>query len=641
MKTIKTHKIIALLSVLVLCIVSAMATFNFPVAHAKELTPADYVLVNELPSGAVFNDGGIEVSVSNGDKVSLRKALAFNSPAFTFVVDDAVTEVTLSLEGTSKNALGVKNADGDYTTQVTTSFTIRYDENSLGYVASLNGGTEKAIANVNTGITVTFENENKVVVDATEYETPDANKNDFLFSKTINGLSINTVEFSIKTKDNVGGKFNLKSVNLDSTKAGYEQTFVLNAEKTAFESFGLATVTIPESAFNGNVVIEGYRYESFKHVVYSVVGNIALNDITLVPSADANIDYDSKESTIIFKKETANAVLEAQYKGTTITSFGFNVKKIDGDNEAPVYNTNPELLEAYKKAVQSKLVTEGEYGTESAVYVSLGSKQFLELPSMKDLVSDKLTAYSNLKSKVYYYGPNDNGINEQMKVPLSSAGKYLFFVLFSDQNENYMNLKDFYYTDYNDGGTIKFDGCKYAPYIFEFEVIDNAPISVKSVSEQLEGFVGVKYTAAKFDVVASNYTETYVLKYCKTESANEDDWVEIPKASAIKDTSYNQDGFTYDQIKAIAYDGQLSFKPDRTGYYKIICSVESETTGRRDEATSDVIEVLRSPNYVKPDSKWLQNNVWSVVFLSVGTLCLAGIIVLLVIKPKNEEDDKN
>jgi hypothetical protein len=52
-----------------------------------------------------------------------------------------------------------------------------------------------------------------------------------------------------------------------------------------------------------------------------------------------------------------------------------------------------------------------------------------------------------------------------------------------------------------------------------------------------------------------------------------------------------------------------------------------------------IIKVEKEASVVKVDNKWLQNNVWSVVFLSIGTLCLIGIIVLLCIKPKEEIDD--
>ena len=34
-----------------------------------------------------------------------------------------------------------------------------------------------------------------------------------------------------------------------------------------------------------------------------------------------------------------------------------------------------------------------------------------------------------------------------------------------------------------------------------------------------------------------------------------------------------------------------------------------------------------------------ENNIWSVVFLGVGTLSLIGIIILLCIKPKEETDN--
>ena len=54
----------------------------------------------------------------------------------------------------------------------------------------------------------------------------------------------------------------------------------------------------------------------------------------------------------------------------------------------------------------------------------------------------------------------------------------------------------------------------------------------------------------------------------------------------------------------------------------------------RFDSASTVIRVYGEKTEVKVDTHWLQNNIWSVIFLSIGTLALIGIIVLLFVKPK-------
>ena len=112
--------------------------------------------------------------------------------------------------------------------------------------------------------------------------------------------------------------------------------------------------------------------------------------------------------------------------------------------------------------------------------------------------------------------------------------------------------------------------------------------------------------------------------------------MEIPQASLITDKYYEKDGFNYDDIQGFAYDGQLTFTPTKMGYYKILCTVTSNNTAKSVQESS-IIEVNEKPSVVEPDDGWWGRNVWSVVFLSVGTLALIGIIVLLFIKPKDAE----
>ena len=127
---------------------------------------------------------------------------------------------------------------------------------------------------------------------------------------------------------------------------------------------------------------------------------------------------------------------------------------------------------------------------------------------------------------------------------------------------------------------------------------------------------------------------TYTLWYNSNAdaTADSDGWVEIPKSKDLKESEY-EGAFSYDEVMETSYDGRLKFVPTRTGAYKIVCFVSSDLSNRSDEA-STIIKV-GEPNTIRL-YEWIQNNVWSVVFLSVGTLCLIGIIVLLCIKPKEE-----
>ena len=98
------------------------------------------------------------------------------------------------------------------------------------------------------------------------------------------------------------------------------------------------------------------------------------------------------------------------------------------------------------------------------------------------------------------------------------------------------------------------------------------------------------------------------------------------------------DGYTYDEVKRVNYNGELTFVPTRIGAYMIKCTVTSSVSERSAENTT-IITVASEPNVVEVPSKWLQNNVWSIVFLSIGTLSLIGIIILLCIKPKEQTDN--
>ena len=214
--------------------------------------------------------------------------------------------------------------------------------------------------------------------------------------------------------------------------------------------------------------------------------------------------------------------------------------------------------------------------------------------------------------------------------------------MFEDANGDKMEIDDFYTFDENDDNK-RIPGDYYG-YVFSFEIKDNAPINITAVN-QSKGYVGTTYTVSKFNVSATGYTPTYELYYNSDATELpvgdwEQTWTRIPKASEVTEVDAMPEGFTYEDIQNINYDGQLTFTPDRIGKYVIKCTVSSTSSVRSASATASV-EVQETPTIVKPVNPWLKDNVWSVVFLSAGTVCLIIVIILLFIKPKEkiEEED--
>ena len=302
------------------------------------------------------------------------------------------------------------------------------------------------------------------------------------------------------------------------------------------------------------------------------------------------------------------------------------------DDEAPKYVDDEIAYKSFENAFKKAALIETDEKTTS---IGIGTEY--EIPSMKDLVFDNVTPYEDLTTSVSYATRTTRTSANSMQFKVSDIGEYEFLVMFGD-GKNTMKAKEFYTVDEDDENTVTYGA--YEKYIFRFEIVDNADIVVKAPALQGAGYLGVKYTASKFTVEADGKTLKYELFYNPNKDvkdAEAEGWVAIPQASSVTDTNYNKDGFTYDEIKKIDFNGKLTFTPTRIGSYMVKCTASS-TTSPRSAYDNTFISVNSKPSVVEVPSDWLENNVWSVVFLGVGSLCLIGIIVLLCIKPKEQTD---
>ena len=478
------------------------------------------------------------------------------------------------------------------------------------------------------------------------------------FDQTIADLAVTlTYKDGSDYENTTGVEFVYIDQKASDTSKKYRQTFALDANNNVTDAEPIVDLKDTFANFNsdGDIVLAVDKEYTVSYTAYSV---------RTTPATKIEVDDTVADSNVSNKRVIFNAVgdttLKVTHNDVVVAEYDVNVVNPDASygNEAlakvnaPKYDvSNVDAISAFKdaldKATKKEYTVTNDAGEEETITASirLGSGQYLTIPSLKDLVSDNLTPYSNLDYTVYWAKKDTStsfSSTSSYRVPVAEAGTYVFFVAFEDEFGNAMS-SDLFYKD-NDG-VFTTEGCDYANFVFEFTVNDDAPRSVEG-AEQQTWYKGVKNTAVKFTISAASYDTEYSLYYKNGET-----WVEVLAYDEDKDEGYytdyyaeNANGvFTDEDIIAIAYDGSLTFTPVKTGEYKIVCNVFEKNNANRLEGETyiSVNEVKVVKPAVQPELTWIENlftnNLGSAIFLIIGTLALIGLVVVLFIKPKEAE----
>ncbi len=619
-------KILLFLTAAVLFSTAAVLCFS-PSAHVSAFAEADASDYVSGGSEIKFADDNLVVTVKKDDKVKFKNPIVVNDLALELSVPTDAKKVTLSFttESFDPNADDVKHE--------------LVMENNAKFEFDGAESADVVVFGYLTLYIVAENNELSVAVGASEYVKSTYGKIGYT-DKCV----VTDVAFAFDT--DVVSDFAIKSVDQGfktSTSANgsvFKQTFKLD------ESNALAAVAKPrigittESVYvceNGTYkpvvrlgVNNSLSFKAYSFTAAATSSSLGISD------TEATITTAEYPTEIMFTDKTKNTFKVGEEK------FTFNV--YDGADEdessAPRYKDysveeNRAFVETFKAKLQEATVITVD---DQEYSVRLGGK--VKVPSMKALVSDDYTAYSALSHTLYYKTPQGENSTTGWEIPISYAGDYLFYVVFSDAQGNSMEADDFKTAvDGEDDKVLIADDAK---YVFGFHIEDDAPLGVKAATSQTKGYKGVAYKASAFTFESTSYNKKYELFYTSNSDAefDEDTWTLIADADSLKEDDFDgKNVMTYDEAKEVAYDGELSFVPVKTGKYVIRCTVTADASVKSATAKTE-IKVVDEPQVVKPDNHWLQNNVWSVVFLSIGTLCLVAIIALLFVKPKdvNEED---
>ena len=663
MKVAKSYKFIVLIVAFLLSMACALGFMNVSTARAESVEdPKNYFDINGAT--ASFTQSGLEVLVKDGTKVSFKNDLVVNELSLRMKLpEDFKTSFILDLDsyyvnGNPKEWSKYGNEGTTFETSIKNIIELSYLSNDA-FSCSINGqqiqlDNEEGyvtldLSVINNYLTVgTFNIEN-------EY---DADQKNYYKLKNIDDkIVVKKLTFDFyTTEDNATDSFVMEWVNQKRGDNNYKQLLTLEDGQTKLTS-AYPRVCINEDFYirtsdgSYSAIKKAYTQDKYKltikscsvlggysnlYLIGSLYDDVLLESNTLSPNefrfktAGDNIKFGIGEV-----KEDDNQVK------TAYVYEEFNVDTVNSlatkDAEKPVYGYFENQLDndiayaGFLNGIKKASTVEKEGGTTTSV--GLGTE--FKLPSMKDLVSDNFVVYEELTSKIYYRTVSSSQTSLSDGFTLNYIGNYIFFVTFSD-GENGIEESDFFIEE--DDGTVS-KGTYFDNYVFEFEIVDNADIEVKAPEIQGNGYKGIKHKASEFIVDAKGCIMQYKLYYNPDVNANADDggWVEIPKADELTNEKYNNGGFNYSAVKKVAYDGELTFVPTKIGAYKIVCTATSSVSSR--EASDEtIVKVASAPKVVEVPSKWLENNLWSVVFLSVGTLCLIGIIALLFVKPKDETE---
>ena len=368
--------------------------------------------------------------------------------------------------------------------------------------------------------------------------------------------------------------------------------------------------------------------------------------------------YNFVVKTIVGEGETA-----VEYAKTV--EVHSDVNELKGAKYAVINESDEKYLSYQAKATNASYVD-----AEASEKVSLYLDDDYVVPSVEELLDLGSFVYSQYKRTVYYATPGSTSYvsssasgTSDLTFDLTKVGTYRFYVLVTMDKIDGKSFditikglqeydKGFYSLKRKDNSkTVYVSGTKYyedvdftteieglteegvekdkliVP-IFEFTIQNAGPNLSMESSTPENGYVGLEYEVPEIKVSGSEVDVTYKLQYKATES---DTW-----------------GDATEELD----ESSLTFTPEKEGFYRVVATaIDSEGKDAvlyTDEAVGviSVSKKYQPVEYKTSFGDWLSVNYVPFIFLCISAACLIAIILLLIIKPKEEanktkvEEDK-
>lgn len=339
------------------------------------------------------------------------------------------------------------------------------------------------------------------------------------------------------------------------------------------------------------------------------------------------------------------------------------------DDENKTSDTNAaawqQALDEYQAAVD-----------EAAKDLLAGSKNYFYLPSAEKLFSDNATNYADMTFDIYYNnGSQKTQTNKNanaLSINIDKPGRYVFTVFAKDAASNTKmyyydsdkELKEFQTSEiwsmYAEDEDTDYAGTrKYLPW-FYFDV-EASEISIDIPEEQNIAYVGNEYTPDKFEINGVSYSTSYNLYLFNNDvyaAEHDGKALTYEKFMELKDEllndATNRKYFTYIYASSELSEGTDEYEKyndyawnnsspkfvpqDENAFYLIECKVKSTAGGTQSATAYMGIAAAPQVKPIKGEDTWVQDNMISIILLSIAGVSLIGIVLLLVIKPKEKGD---
>lgn len=313
-----------------------------------------------------------------------------------------------------------------------------------------------------------------------------------------------------------------------------------------------------------------------------------------------------------------------------------------------------------------------------------GSSNSLYLPDFSGYAVDNYGGYTELKYSIYYKntttGSSTSLSSNQLSLTISANETYRFTIYVTDVAGNSMR----YPTGVDDNGDVIYETLETSDIwdddfadLFPFFTVEPSykAATAEDPGEQSVAYVDSTYSASSFTIngISGSYSSEYSLYvfdrdqlYADTDgkvSLSYEEFVE--NVEALFNKTYTKDSYgnylntrkyfkkikalvdlqesdaDYDDIAAYEWSSSsLSFVPQSADVYYVI-KLDLTDTGLTNQVTTKYMAIRASAasTALAGEDDWLANNYISVVLFCVAGLCFIALIIVICIKPKEEDVD--
>ena len=338
-------------------------------------------------------------------------------------------------------------------------------------------------------------------------------------------------------------------------------------------------------------------------------------------------------------------------ESTTVTET-FNLKVTTNKNELPAlsYKTDATSLDAYKNEVTKAAKNDaGE---------SLKIGDTFTVPSFENVLNLGNYNYDSFNKTIYYASSGSTYYTSATaSFDISVVGVYKFYGVFSTDNliegdvDSGLSIEVAYLVEKEDGfykvlssgnqvyaykqadGSYKYFSDKEGENeitnqtvisafktelivpTFTFTISGSIPTVKSKSTYQENGYIDYEYTGVSFTAKGNDIVTTYTLEY--STDGTDGSWVKAEETLS----------------------SNLTFTPSKAGFYRVTAKViDCEgNVATASTANIDVKKGIKTVEFKTSFSDWLSVNTVPFIFLCISAASLIGLILVIVIKPKDKE----